>query len=86
MLDVNIPEVTQMYDQLDLKYERIKKLKEEFKEIKSQFGIPAQPPMAKNNTEAYTTKRYELKTRGSMNNPRLSIDDTSTKNESVERH
>eukprot|EP00347_Sterkiella_histriomuscorum_P001677 403371100 len=40
ILNTNIPEVNQMYDGLDQKYNRILKLKEEFQDIKSQFSIP----------------------------------------------
>lgn len=36
ILDItNIPEVNQMYENIEYKYDRIKKLKEEFNEIKT---------------------------------------------------
>lgn len=58
-----IPEYQQLYDELDHKYQKIMKLKEEFKDIQKEFGIK------KENKKPDRTSLYATKPSGFNTNP-----------------
>lgn len=56
-------------DALQLKYEKLKKLRDEFNDIKVQFNIPEPKyidPNQMNNSSLLSYKRENLKSRGSL--------------------
>jgi hypothetical protein len=74
ILDIqNIPEVNQIYGGLEHKYERIKKLKEEFNEIKTQFGITI-PPKTSAADSSIIPKRSDILTRSTVYNRKNSVE------------